>query len=312
MAESTNNPLTYYAYPGLMTDPGEHSALLMGLPAELPALCGIVQHNLMHIFWAESYGQTLSEDRRAQVNIRRAVTMLAQIKLMDDRRLTIPRPPEKRLIGNCRDFSVMLVTLLRHQGIPARARCGFAAYFASLGEGVHPYCDHWVCEYWNEHQARWIMVDAQLDALQVEKLGITFDPCDVPADQFLVAGRAWQLCRAGEADPHHFGIFDMQGLWFIRGNLVRDLAALNNMELLPWDSWGVIDDKQANSEENMTLLDHAASLTLAGNDTFGEVRAFYENDARLHVPDIIRSYPAGSVPETVDVTTKEIIPMPAQ
>lgn len=54
-------------------------------------------------------------------------------------------------------------------------------------------------------------------------------------------GEAWRLCRAGQADPDLFGIFDLQGLWFIRGNVVRDLAPLNKMELLTWDCWGVID-----------------------------------------------------------------------
>ena len=30
----------------------------------------------------------------------------------------------------------------------------------------------------------------------------------------------------------------MRGLWFIAGNLIRDAAALNNMETLPWDVGG--------------------------------------------------------------------------
>ena len=33
---------------------------------------------------------------------------------------------------------------------------------------------------------------------------------------------------------------DMGGLWFIAGNVVRDVAALNNMEMLPWDVWGAM------------------------------------------------------------------------
>jgi hypothetical protein len=35
-------------------------------------------------------------------------------------------------------------------------------------------------------------------------------------------------------------LFDMRSLWFIAGNLLRDVAALNNMEMLPWDSWGAM------------------------------------------------------------------------
>jgi hypothetical protein len=51
----------------------------------------------------------------------------------------------------------------------------------------------------------------------------------------VIAGDAWARCRAGDADPSAFGIFDMRGLWFIAGNLMRDFAALSNMEMLPRD-----------------------------------------------------------------------------
>ena len=100
------------------------------------------------------------------------------------------------------------------------------------------FIDHWVTEYWNESAQRWVLVDAQLDQRQRELFGIAFDPLDVPRDQFLVAGDAWQLCRGGKADPGAFGILDMHGLWFIAGNVIRDVAALNNHEMLPWDVLG--------------------------------------------------------------------------
>ena len=50
------------------------------------------------------------------------------------------------------------------------------------------YDDHWVVEYWNAGQARWILVDAQLDTIQCEALRIPFNPLDVPRDQFIVGG----------------------------------------------------------------------------------------------------------------------------
>jgi hypothetical protein len=290
MAESTTNPLVYYATPGLMTDPGAQARILKALPAEISALCQIVQQNLLHIFWAKSYGIILTKEREQEVNIRRASTMLAQIEARDDRLLTVPRPPEKRLVGNCRDFTVLLVTLLRHQGIPARARCGFGTYFRDKLQ----YVDHWVCEYWNADEDRWIMVDAQVDEVQIKALGITFDPCDMPDDQFLNGGKAWRMARAGEADPDQFGIFDMHGLWFIRGDHVRDVAALNNMEMLPWDDWGVIDAKDADSDETLALLDRAAALTVQpGNESFADLRALYEGDDRLRVAEEAFSEPVG-------------------
>ncbi len=84
------------------------------------------------------------------------------------------------------------------------------------------------------------MVDAQLDQLQQDQLHITFDPLDVPPDQFVIAGRGWQLIRSGEVAPELFGIFDWRGQWFAQDNLVRDFLALNKIELLPWDGWGLM------------------------------------------------------------------------
>jgi hypothetical protein len=302
MLEPTTHPLEYYAHPGLMTDPGEQVGLLEGLPPEIPALCQVVQGNLLHIFWAERYGVELSEVRKQEAEIRSVAGMLTRIRSVDDCPLTIPRPLEERLVGNCRDFTTMLCALLQHRGIPARARCGFGTYF-ERGK----YVDHWVCEYWKAKEGRWVMVDAQLDEFQCQALQIAFDPHDVPHDQFLTGGKAWGLCRAGQADPEHFGIFDMWGLWFIRGNLVRDLAALNKMELLPWDCWGLIDkDEETLTPDDMALLDHVAALTQADNEVFAEVRAIYENEDRLRVPSVIRSYTASGI-RTVDVTDEKQI-----
>jgi len=206
--------------------------------------------------------------------------MLARIRELDDQPLTTVRPLESRLVGNCRDFATLLCGMLRHQGVPARARCGFGAYF----EPEH-YEDHWVCEVWRGDKGPWVLVDAQLDSFQCEALDIQFDPCDVPRDQFLVAGKGWQLCRGGQADPNRFGIFDMHGMWFIRGNLLRDLASFNKMELLPWDGWGLVEREDGElSAEDVALLDRVAALTLAGNEAFPEMRAVYETNAQLRVP----------------------------
>jgi hypothetical protein len=292
MTEATQ-PLEYYASQGPITDPGEHADLFDGLPTEIPALCQAVQGVLLHIFWAERYGVSLTDERKQEVRLRHMARMLPRMCELDDRPLSVARPPERRLVGNCRDFSTLLCAILRCQGVPARARCGFGVYFTP-----GHYEDHWVCEYWNATEQRWVMVDAQLDELQRQVLGITFDPCDVPRGQFLPGGKGWQLCRAGQAAPDCFGIFDMHGLWFVRGDMVRDLASLNKVELLPWDCWGLVEGEDKSlSEDDMALLDRVAALTLAGNEAFSAVRALYEGEARLRVPPVIRSWPTAVVQE---------------
>jgi hypothetical protein len=211
---------------------------------------------------------------------------------LDASPLTEPRALEKKLLGNCRDHSLLLTALLRHQGIPARARCGFGAYFMP-----DHFEDHWVVEYWNQGQSRWVLVDAQLDTLQCDVLKISFDTLDVPRDQFIVGGKAWQMCRSGEQDPAQFGIFDLNGLGFVRGNLVRDVASLNKMELLPWDCWGVILKEQLDDPADLSLLDEVASLSAEDVPDFETLRACYESDPRLRVNDSLLSYVDGKMVE---------------
>ncbi|MCC6170262.1 MAG: transglutaminase domain-containing protein [Caldilineaceae bacterium] len=278
--------LDYYALPGPITAPGARAAYFDGLPGDLPALCRVVQGVLIHVFWAEQYGVRLTAEQREEVQLRLVARQLGRVLEIDPRPLTQARPPQKRLVGNCRDFSVLLTAMLRRQGVPARARCGFGRYFIP-----NHYVDHWVCEYWNAAQQRWVLVDAQLDQLQREKLGIQFDPLDVPRDQFIVGGKAWQLCRSGAADPDDFGIMDMHGLWFVRGDFVRDVAALNKVELLPWDSWGLAEGgDEGLTADDYALLDHLAELTSGDVPEDVRVRRLYEEDARLRVPATISSY----------------------
>jgi len=140
-----------------------------------------------------------------------------------------------------------------------------------------------VAEYWNVAQERWIRVDAQLDQLQRDRLGITFDPLDVPPDQFISGGQAWQLIRSGEVASNLFGIFDWRGQWFVQGDLVRDFLALNKIELLPWDSWGLMaGPEDIVSAGDLTLLDRMAALTLDPDAAFDDLRALYAGDPRLY------------------------------
>ena len=280
--------LEFYAAPGQMTDPGALAHLLADLPADIPSLVRVVQGLMVHIFWAGRYGLKLDETRQQEVQIRPLAAKLERIVELDPRPLTEPRDLDNRLVGNCRDFSVLFAGLLRALGIPARARCGFGRYFLP-----NHYEDHWVGEVWNAVERRWVLVDAQLDAPQQEVLKQPFDPLDVPRDQFITGGRAWQLCRGGAADPDAFGIADMHGLWFVRGNLVRDVAALNKMELLPWDVWGIAHVEggdEALAPEDLAALDEIAALTAGDAAGFTRIQGLYESDERWRVPAIITSF----------------------
>lgn len=212
-----------------------------------------------------------------EILIRPVEAMLSRALKLDGRPLTDARLPQHRLIGDCRHFSVLLCSMLRQQGVPARTRVGFASY---LAEGI--FMDHWLCEYWDAQNDRWVMVDA--DAVQT----------DVPNSRFLVAGRAWQVCRSGEISPERFHLFNgHSGTWCVRDDLVHDLAALNKMESLSFDVWGTLMERQADeflSVEEIHLLDRVAALHTADEGELHELRTIYESDERLRMPERISYY----------------------
>jgi hypothetical protein len=237
-----------------MTSPGCRAPLVADLPSGVGALINVVQGLLIHLDWLDAYPvdqgrfagmprETLSiADRLSQILERSALP------------LRVARPPSERSASTCRDYSLMLCSLLRSHGVPARLRCGFASYFGQTWE------DHWVCEYWNSAAATWRLGDAQLDRTLRERLEIRFDPADAPRSEFLTAGEAWTECRAGRSDPARFGQGAVAGMWFLKVNVLRDHGALNGRETSPWDSWR--DAPPANrrvDSREMPFLDRVAA-----------------------------------------------------
>jgi len=274
--------LDFYTQPTTMTATGRYAPLLEALPGDVAGIVRVVQGLLLHEHWASAYGVTLSDERRSKTHLRPAMQMLDCLLAQDHQSLATARALDARVIGTCRNFTVLFVALLRAKGIPARARCGFGGYFIP-----GRFEDHWVGEYWNAAQARWVLVDAQIDEFQREKLQPDFALLDVPHDRFVIAGDAWAQSRTGEADPAKFGLSFLNegGLWFIAGNLLRDVAALNNMEMLPWDVWGAMPGPdEPLQDEQLVFLDALAALTRTPDASFGELRACYAGDDRLRVP----------------------------
>jgi len=274
--------LDFYREPGPLTSSARHADALAALPADVSALARIVQGLAVHQYAASHYDITLSEERTRESHIRTVDEMLDRLFEIDPKPLTVARPATKRLVGVCHHFMLLMTAMLRAKGMPARGRCGFGSYF---NPGY--YEDHWVCEYWNEAEHRWVLVDAQLDEKWRSEGKIEFNALAVPRDKFIVAADAWAQCRAGEADPSQYGIFfnEMRGLWFIAGNLIHDAAALCKVEMLPWDVWGAIpQSKRSLDEDELVFFDRLANLTRAGDGSLAELQQLYEFDERLRVP----------------------------
>ena len=157
-----------------MSTPGRYLESITALPRDVGSLIQIIQGLLLHADWAAEYGLDAT---KLSVTARKTLPMaerLYDVLLRDGRPFENERPAERRSVGTCRDFALMLCSMLRCQGIPARIRCGFAAYFGGNWE------DHWVCEYWDGRAGLWRLGDAQVDQNANVAKSYRIRPCRHP------------------------------------------------------------------------------------------------------------------------------------
>jgi hypothetical protein len=214
-----------------MSDPVGYAAAIADLPKDIGILNAIVQGVLVHSDWLAEYGLDGTQLHAVSRMTLPVADRLDDIFERDGRGLQIGRSPDRRAIGTCRDFALLLCSFLRGKGVPSRVRCGFAAYFGSGWE------DHWVCEYWDQTTQTWRLSDPQIDGFLKARLQIGFDPTDVPRQSFVTAGQAWLDCHNGKSDPGRFGHGEVTGVWFVKVNVFRDHYVLNGRVTSEWDGW---------------------------------------------------------------------------
>ncbi|MCZ4613835.1 transglutaminase domain-containing protein [Rhodococcus qingshengii] len=247
---------------------------LESLPTDPMQICRVVPYLVVQPTDARSLN--LPTDRFDENQIRPASVLLQRLLALDPAPVTSAREPDKRLVGTCRHFAVLSCAFLRYRGIAARVRCGFATYFQP-GQGV----DHWITEYWDDAGKRWIRIDSEILGQNVLPHAHNLQP-----GEFLSGGEAWLAYRRGVIDGSQFGVYGTEnwGPAEIRGNAVKDLAAMNKVETLPWDEWGRMTDAydgKTGADYDLLLGDVAA--VCAADDPVA-VRALYEHDD-LRVPD---------------------------
>ena len=286
------NDVDWYATPAPMTDLRGYDEALVGMPGEPATIASVVQGVVVHPFLLALYDVELPEGREDDVQVRPAAGIVERILASVSRPLTERRDPVDRFFGNCRHFSVLTVALLRRAGIPARARCGFSGWFEPPR-----WVDHWVVEHWDGD--RWVMLDPQIDAEQRRAFDIE-DPLDLPPGAFLPAGEAWRRCQSGELRGERFGILEEWGQWFIKGNIARDLASLNKVEMLPWDAWWHLEGTEPLDADGEAIVDEIAALTMSGDTA--AIRERYRTDSDLRVPPRVLAVATPAGPTEVDVS----------
>ncbi|MBR8639647.1 transglutaminase domain-containing protein [Streptomyces tuirus] len=281
----------FYAEQSAFSDPGSLAPLYADLPDDPTQLACIARDLMVHRLEGEQFCHVISQDRlHNDAETRYLDDILRIITERNDALLTQRREVSDRFVGVCRDFALLYCSFLRHAGIPARLRSGFADYFGS--DGFH--CDHVVTEYWDNERG-WLLADPQLaDPVVTAAWKVDFDPMDVPRDRFLVAGKAWQAIRAGNADPKTFGLHPPDegpvfGEWFVAHDIRIDLAALNKVETLLWDVWGTGAGGDQQMTDAVCELYDQTSLVVCDDVPFDEARKLFAENEGLRTPKTVLS-----------------------
>lgn len=284
----------FYATQSGTSEAGDFAKLLDALPSDPAGVVRVVSRLVIHPV-ALARGRMSHPHLAARDAEARPVReLLRRLVERDAAPLEVPRPVERRIVGTCRHYAILAAGIFRHHGIPARVRVGFARYFVP---GFHE--DHWVCEY--HDNGGWRLADAQLGEDAIAKMyAIDFSPTDVPRDRFLSAGEVWRGLRRREIADATCGVSfipAVRGAWFVGASILRDLAALNGRELLPWDYWGLARDFHPGTiipPASAARLDQVAEVLAGSTPDWQALRALYEGADDLRVPAAVLSFPGGA------------------
>ena len=293
--------LDFYRQQTTTSAPGACEPLYDDLPADIPSLARVLHGILIHMWWIseQNYGLTLGDLKAAgrdilgEISLATTEEMLERIIELDPRPLNQRRDPNARLVGNCRDYSLLLVSILRSRGIPARARTGAATYFV---QDKPDFEDHWICEYWNTEDVRWQQVDAQIDGVMRATMNLRCDPTDLPPGAFLTGWQCYDALSSGRVKPAQLGYGpDFNGMQYVRQKLLADLASVTGQEILPWAAWG-IGTGGTTSDSDKQITEQIADILRQIDDPVGleQARSLIATHPRVKRPE---GYSAGRFQE---------------
>lgn len=293
--ETTDDVLAHYRLQSPYSTAGAHASLYDDLPDDVPSLCAALQGTILHMFWIgeKTYGITHEALKAAgreicvEFSYGSAEERLANIVDLDDRPLTEPREPRLRSVGCCRDYALMLASILRHKGVPARVRTGVSLYFvAPEGRLIE---DHYITEHWNAEERRWQMTDPQIDDVQRPAIEKGLDTIDLPDGVFLTGWRLVEGLRDGRI-PGSVGFPPRNaGFTYGRNKLFADFVGLTGHELPVHGWWGIGDPLTDPRPDDDALVDRMIGILrgIDANDptALSEALELASTHPRLAMPD---------------------------
>lgn len=285
--------LNFYKETSTYTDLGYYKEFAKNLPDDIEELCLLQRMQIIHpvafrdkdirnkkkCFWGD---MTKVPETRLEYEddiYPTAQSVIAEL-LRKDSNYSIKREAKDKVHITCRGQAILLASILKAKGIPARARSGYAEYIHY--DGI--YYDHWITEYFDKKENRWKLVDADEHCPDHE---MGFDLKDVPYDKFLFGAEAYLGIRENKykeetilysSDPVTLGLkASIRSLFF-------DFHSLMNDEIIFLHMPRYIQNKNFElTEEEYKELDDLAKLMLNPNENFEKLQEIWENTSKYRI-----------------------------
>jgi formylglycine-generating enzyme required for sulfatase activity len=272
--------LDFYRQFSSFTDPGEYKYLYENLPDSLPELCGLIKSQFIHpIAELPKYSDQIPKERWNEMEKYTTVkSILKGLLSYDSRGFVKDRKPKDRLVLGCRSYAIVLASILKYRGIPARVRYGHAAY---LIPGFHT--NHVICEVWNENDKRWILVDVGTNMI------------DFSREKFAFGNDSWLKMQKGEINPDLYGIpgkySKNNGLVSIGTVVCLDLASILGNEYPVFQYAPIVDYAFDNNKklpkDQIEILNRISKLIKSLNvENLSKLQEIYDDTPQIQITKI--------------------------
>ena len=265
--------LDFYRQYSSFTDPGEYAYLYKNLPDSLPELCRLIRSQYINYGWElDNYRELIPKERwNESLKYQTVKSALEGLLSYDSRGLVKDRKPENRLMLICRDNALLLASILKYCGIPARVRYGFAPY---LIPDFHTH--HVICEVWNEKDNRWMLVDPSANRIDFSK------------EEFDFSNDVWLKIQKKEINPKLYGMpgqNEYNGSPLMTTVVCYDLASLLGTEYPIGQHSPILDYVFQNNQfttKQVEILNRISELMKSIDaDNISKLQKIYNNTSQI-------------------------------
>lgn len=280
-----------YLETSIYTDVGAYKEFVLSLPDDIPSIgmliCGQITHPSMYFtepspYLEETYYgkfETYPKHRfrnEDELYIT-AVSMIAGILRLDGTGFTKGRDVSKRITVSCRQACVLFSAILKAKGIPCRSRAGFMD-FGDTGES---YMEHWVNEYWDFHENRWVLAD--VDGYYEYECRFGYSQFDLPRRKFVTASEAWLGMRKNTLRKK-LDVFSPNPLEGVCEYLFMDFHALMNNEIFySYQPLYLRDGILGLDEKELCEIDDLAKLLMEPDRNREQIAHIWETNEKFYV-----------------------------